>query len=359
MGDSKRDEFTRLYTRLSGSGLTAEAVKASIISLMGISDARYRAYRSETAPVLAANPLQSVDIPAPYPRPFPEALRAPDANALIISDPHAPYHNRALYAVALAVAGALGIRRTCFTGDLFNLDGINRHPKTGPDTNPEVDILIGGGILLAASAVMDELYVMKGNHDANMAKRLDKKFPLRMLVSAALNGRRPGCRVFVTDRDWIHLGETWDVGHLSQYARYPGKKAASIAERRQRNVAVAHDHIQGFMSTSDGKYMGVSTGSMLLKNRFWYKEEALNDYPDWTNGFLIVKDGMPLLFNETGASPLNGARPWGYWEAELGIEIGRVFERYAEDEGQEKYFNTEPEEALTTTYGEMSGTYEL
>lgn len=354
---NKREQFQALFTKLSVS-LPPDGVKASIMALMGISDARYRAYKSETAPVLSAQPA-SFSIPAPQPRPFPKPLRAPDENALIVGDLHAPYHNRAFYAVALAVAQAMGIRRTCFIGDIFNLDSINRHPKTGPDTDPEVDVIVGGGCLLAASQVMDEIYIMKGNHDANMAKRLDKKWPMRLLVSAALNGRRPGSRVFVTDRDWIHLGESWDIGHLSQYNRKPGAKAASIAERREKNIAVGHDHFQGFMSTADGRHMGISVGSMLLKNHFWYKEESLNDFPHWANGFLIVKDGVPLLFNEHGSSPLNGSKSWGYWEAELGIGISSIFERYAQDNEREQFYDVDSNKENEMLLEEISGSYEL
>jgi hypothetical protein len=182
---------------------------------------------------------------------------------------------------------------------------------------------------------MNEIFIMKGNHDENVAKKLDRKFPLSLLMSAAFNGEKPECDVYVTDRDWMMLGDGWEIGHLSQYSRTPGKKACSIAEKRKKIIAVGHDHIQGFMSSLDGNHIGISVGSMLLPNRFWYVEERFNDFPNWKNGFLIVKDGFPYLFNENGSSPLNGSKRWDYWEGELNVNLSSIFDKYASDNKSE------------------------
>ena len=335
---NRRQEFIDLYTKLHHGGLPDSQVRESIKAIMGISDPRLRAYLSETEHERSFT-APHMTLPQPHARAFPDPLRVPTPNALIISDPHAPFHHRGLLHVALLIARAMEITTVCFTGDVFNFDSINRHPKTGPETNLEEDLRTGGSLLHATSQYMDDIYVMSGNHDANFAKRLDKRFPLDMLIQAALGGKHLQARLHVTDREWIHIGDTWDVGHLSQYARMPGKKAAAIAERRKRNIAVAHDHMQGFMSTPDGCYLGISTGCMLHPNRFWYREQAFNDFPDWKNGFLIIKNDVPYLFHEHGSSPLNGSKPWSYWEQEFALDIRGTFAQYQEDERNITTFN--------------------
>ena len=363
LAETKRDQFLGLYERLS-STLPPEAVKASIMALMGISEGRYHGYLSENKPILKSPARAALGaLPAPAPRRFPKPINIEDSNALIVTDLHAPYYNRGLLAVALDVAAAWGINRAAFLGDTFNMDAISKHPKTGYEEQPDVDMQIGGMALGYASHKMDELIIMNGNHDERVTKSLNARYPLRMLIKGALSNRRPDCRILVTDRDWVYLGDDWQIGHLSSYSKYPGKKAAQIAMVKDRNVAVGHDHMQGFMATPDGRRLGISVGSMLWANRFWYKDMRLNDYPDWSNGFLIVRDGIPYLFNERGSSALNGGKPWAYWEAELGIEIRSTLERYAQD--GESALDLEGFEDIDSTNNpfetvdEELGTYEL
>jgi len=63
----------------------------------------------------------------------------------------------------------------------------------------------------------------------------------------------------------------------------------------------------------------VSIGSMIDVNEqgrspLWYAERRLNAYKPIQNGFLLLDEGVPYLFNESGSSSLNGSKPWSYWE---------------------------------------------
>jgi hypothetical protein len=260
---------------------------------------------------------EAMDIPARDPVQFTPPFHVQSRGALVLADLHVPFHHAEFLSVALRVGGAMAIEDVYIVGDLFNFDSLSAHPANEPRVAPDRDLDVAGDVLeaIARQPFVRRIFITNGNHDERLARRLGSNIQLRHLVAAATGGRIIEADLYTTEYDFMFHNSTWVVGHLSSYSRRPGERARKIAERYGRNVAVGHDHIQGFTSTLDGQYLAVSVGAMFGETSFsstpfWYKERRLNDFPPTQRGFLVLDTDIPYLFNEHGLSPMNGGLPW-------------------------------------------------
>lgn len=255
---------------------------------------------------------------APKKRTFDSPLELECTSVTVIADLHAPYHNQAMLERVVDASVRHGSDTLVIAGDLFNFDSVTAWPVTNERESLQDELQVAGSVLVDLSQHFTRIVIVNGNHDERLSRRLDAHVRLEDLVNMALARRQTNCEIFVTDYDYVRAsvaGQPWLFGHLSGYSKRPGELAKRIAERHLCNVAVGHDHLQGFTSTSDGEYLCISTGAMVAtdergKSPFWYKERRLNDYSDVKNGFLIVETGIPWLYNERGLSALNGGLPW-------------------------------------------------
>lgn len=254
----------------------------------------------------------------------------------IMADVHIPYHSVDIVKHCLEVMKQLQVIDLCIAGDLFTMDSVQLgHAKTSEIVPFNAEVELGGEFLLQLTSEMallakelgysraPVLYICNGNHDERVAKKLDTPFKLQSLIHMALAGRIPACEIVVTEYDYFMFsifGKPWRVGHLSKYKSRPGEAARGIAETHQCNVAVGHDHMQGFTSTTDGEFLAVSIGaSMELdedgRSPFWYSERRMSSFRPMQQGFVVVSNGVPYLFNRNGTASLSGGLTWKEWDA--------------------------------------------
>lgn len=259
-------------------------------------------------------------IPPPIERPFDGPLYVRSQHALIMTDLHVPYHNAGFLDRALHTGRMFNCEDVFILGDLFNNDSVSRHPRNTPMTSLRDDMEAAANVLLSIASVdnVKRIIINSGNHDEWLARSADAQFDLRSFIYGALGGRELDCELLVTERDYVYVNDDWVFGHLSSYSKRPGEAARKIAEKYNKNVAVGHDHIQGFTTTSDGKYLAASIGCMVQADQegtsFWYKERRLNAFPETVNGFMVLDRGLPYLFNVNGLSALNGGLQWASFE---------------------------------------------
>lgn len=257
------------------------------------------------------------DMPDTKMRPFEAPLYMEEGAYLILSDIHLPYHNSEFIILALQTAKIHGVTRVIIIGDSLNLESVSSYEKS-PNESLEEEIDLLGELLVYILSFdnIEEVIICSGNHDERLQRKLGTtELGVSKLVELALFGRDYYGQVIVTDYDYVYVGDNWLVGHLSTFSRIPGNAASKLATRHRRNVAVGHDHMQGYMSTSDGEYIGISVGSMIAKDKngrspLWYRERRLSTYPEIANGFLILYYGVPYLYNDRGRSSLNGGESW-------------------------------------------------
>ena len=241
---------------------------------------------------------------------------------LFICDVHAPYQSKEMLGTAVRIAKMMGVRNILLGGDLTTQDSVDmKHPKNMPIVSLDKELKIAGRVIMKLSEHFERMFITNGNHDERVAKALNTDFRLAGLIQYALATQVPHCDLHVTEFDYYNLllsGVPWQLGHYSRFKRAPGSVGREIAEQMRANVAGGHEHGSGFQSTSDGKFIGISVGGMMDidkegRSRFAYNERRMKSYPPMKNGFLIIKNGTPYLFDGQGSTALNGVRPWEWW----------------------------------------------
>lgn len=226
-------------------------------------------------------------IPQPLPKPFHEPMRLPMMRALVIADIHAPFHDKQFLDALLYLHGA-EVDAIIIAGDLFDFAQISRHPRDWNVPRLETEMALAGKVLLALAQIAP-LYLCNGNHDERMAVKLNAALTLQRLIYASLGGETPKNTITVTEYDYIDVGNTFTVGHLSQFHKRPGALAATIADMHQRHVLVGHDHLLGAQLSKSGKWVGASIGCIAQPDLFWYSERRLNTYAPMAQGYAIIR----------------------------------------------------------------------
>lgn len=249
-------------------------------------------------------------LPEPTQRRFPPVLTVPVTNFCAMGDIHGDLYNRDLLLRAVDRMQYHDVSTLVIGGDLFNADELSTHPHNEKFTPFHQEMETVGQILayLGNLPFLDTIVITMGNHCERITRKLNSYLSFQMVIHAALNGKRVSADIVATDLDYCYVNNSWVVGHLSNYSKISGKLALDLAMKHQRNAAVFHDHQQGVMSND--RFLGISVGAMLQRDAFFYKERRLNGYNDFQNGFLIVDNGLPVLYSEWGTAPISGNVRW-------------------------------------------------
>lgn len=269
---------------------------------------------------------------------LPQRLELNLSSFAVISDLHVPYHSVEMLNHVIAMMAKFDVDTLIINGDLSNQDQISEYPNDSPlQTTFHEEMVICGDMLVALDEELQAisknatLVIVSGNHDERAVKRLGHDIRLEGLVYYMLQGRTLSSKLYVTSYDHCFInceGNPWIVVHGSSYNKRPGEIAMRLAQKYRANVIMGHDHNVGFTSTPDGEYLAISSGSMIdikdkNRTRLWYKERRLTIYPEMKNGFVIVKRGIPFLFDAHGSTSLNGRKPWSFWYE---VDIKEIFE---------------------------------
>lgn len=245
-------------------------------------------------------------LPDPAPRQFPSVLTVPGVNVLVVGDLHISHYDKAFLRTALQTAEQYDCRGIIIPGDFFNMEEYSTHPKDEPILPFKQELEMAGKVLRVLGNLpwVEYIAFTQGNHDARIFKKLNTYFGLESLIHAAIGEEKVKAKIYATDRDYLYHGDSWGFGHLSGYNKIGGLLALEQARKHGRHFAVGHDHRQGIVS--DQNFIGISIGSCLVEDSQFYKERRLHRFDPFTNGFLIVAENRPYLYNKQGLHPMCG-----------------------------------------------------
>lgn len=221
-------------------------------------------------------------------------------SALFVSDLHVPLHDPAMIARALHILRTQhpSVDRIVIGGDLFNFSSLSKHPQTSPDEDLDRTLEIAGNVICVMADSAKHIDIVMGNHDEWFMKRLNKKFNLKHLISAALGDHWPTtCKIRVSNYDYMRLGN-WLVGHPSSYSKLGGRKPAETAQARNANIITGHNHLVGMQQSVDGRHIGIDAGMMTIEDKHYYAKRRLGTSPTWVAGFVVLEDGYPYIYND-------------------------------------------------------------
>lgn len=237
--------------------------------------------------------------------PLDKEVRMQDTSALVVSDLHVPYHNADLLnrAVDLVNRRYPSVKAVVIAGDLFDFSSISRHPKDGREAAINEELQTAGEVLRTLLRPFERAYILPGNHDERLAKKLEAHVPMRFLVDGCLAGNRPPCEIITTEYDYVYMdhpdpARQWVIGHPSHYSGQGGKTPSGIADLEGRNVITGHNHVIGLAQSPSGKWIGLDIGHMTDPRKHLYVRRRLTKYHRWSAGFAIIVDGYATPFYE-------------------------------------------------------------
>jgi 3',5'-cyclic AMP phosphodiesterase CpdA len=187
---------------------------------------------------------------------------------------------------------ALEVDDLIIGGDLCDFDSLSAHPADLPQTDLNQSIEVTGQVLRYLKSAFRTIYLLPGNHDRRLAKKLDKHLSFTYLVKMFV-GDTPG--FVATDADFYLIDSEyagragWSVGHPRFFSSYPTKGLDQVALQRQRHVIGAHSHTLG--ASKIGPYWCISPGHMMRPDLTPYltRSAGLSKHADQSAGFVLVE----------------------------------------------------------------------
>jgi predicted phosphodiesterase len=229
------------------------------------------------------------------PKLFADLLVLKEDPILIIADSHSPYQNAELLHKAFAIAKKRKIKTLIHAGDLIDAAEYNSQAKNEAKYSIQEEIAAARSIVDTAAQFFDTMYFIPGNHDEYYLKK--EKISFSEFVKDRVAQGLYSAQIITTEYDYLFYDSFAVIGHPSGYSMIAGELAAQLADKYEKNVLIAHDHLQGYKKSEKG-YYGVSIGGSFEHNRFWYKEKAFNLFPPSKAGFVIIKDREIWLYND-------------------------------------------------------------
>lgn len=269
------------------------------------SEGTVRRYRGATAPQIAQAAPSVADLPHAKHEAIASALGLPDAhresyepykldtpgNWLILSDIHAPYHDRTTLELAVAEAKRRGVVGVLLNGDTLDSHEISNHDRE-PSAPRYIDEVETGRKLLAwirAQFPKARLVLKEGNHEERLSRYIIQRAPalfgLEGVDLPALLKLKDVGAEWVTDKRVMTLGKLCVV-HGHEYRGGGGVMPARWLYLRAKYVSMCgHFH----RSSEHGERNIRGT-----EERSWSLGCACYLYPrymplnSWNHGFAMV-----------------------------------------------------------------------
>jgi len=233
-------------------------------------------------------------------------LKLPMDDYLITCDYHSPYYSVLWHNRTLAIAERLGIRKIIVVGDLIDFGfaafWYSDH-KPGIDDESDENRRLVRSLLSA----FDEIYLVKGNHEDRLGRQTNGLVQARYLLELWA-GEDYGKRFHYSLYDKLTIGSEWLLVHPKSYSIISTKVAKILASKFHKNILNTHGHFLGYGYDISGKYYAADIGGIFDKEKIEYKNLKTSTHPEWGNGFAVLKNGHPYLFDER--------TDWGFWLGE-------------------------------------------
>jgi hypothetical protein len=230
-------------------------------------------------------------------------LKLPMDDYVITCDYHSPYYSTLWHNRTLAIADKLKVRKIVIVGDLvdfaFASHYYSDHKPGIADESDENRRLIQS--LLSA---FDEIYLVKGNHEDRLGRQTNGVIQARYLLELWA-GTDFGKRFKYSLYDKLTIGGEWLLVHPKSYSIISTKVAKTLAAKFHKNILNTHGHFLGYGYDISGKYYAADIGGIFDADKIEYRAIKSTTHPEWKNGFAVLKNGHPYLFDDM--------TDWDWW----------------------------------------------
>jgi predicted phosphodiesterase len=209
-------------------------------------------------------------------------------SALILADPHCPYHDAEFVNRVLDIALAGGVEHCVIAGDLLDMNAFSPFDANS-NAHFEADCAEAEAFTGALASAFRSVLWIKGNHEG----RLDKRIGLHQLADGRVKRL-----VSLTDKVtysgyyFCHVDD-WMICHPKNASTIAGRVAAQLAGKYACNVVAGHGHLWGIAPDVSGRYLGIDSGMCADPMRIEYNAMRPNTRPMMVQGAVILRDGYP------------------------------------------------------------------
>lgn len=231
-------------------------------------------------------------------------FKLPMDDYIVLCDHHSPYYSTLWHNRSLAIAARFGIRKVILVGDLVDFAFASHYYS---DNKPGLDDEKAENERLIQSllAAFDEVYHIKGNHEDRLGRQTDGVVQARVLLEMWTGKDAWQKRWHYSLYDKLTIGDEWLLVHPKSYSIISTKVAKTLAAKYHKNILNTHGHFLGYGYDISGRFYAADIGGIFDKDKIEYKNIKTTTHPEWKNGFAMLKNGRPYLFDDN--------TDWSFW----------------------------------------------
>jgi len=222
-------------------------------------------------------------------------LRIEAERAVVLSDPHVPFHDAEWCNRVIALALANGCTVAAVPGDLVDFTAFAKWGRQ-ERVEAEDEIRAARQFLRALARSFETVVYTGGNHEMRLPRVTGNLLELRDVMDMFV---RDG-NVLATDYHWFEMvsgGEVYYVEHPKNASVIPGRVPSRLAQKLGCHVIAGHGHQWGHVRDVSARYHAIDAGVCCDPMRLAYINKVHSTRPRVYQGAVLVLDGVPILLS--------------------------------------------------------------
>jgi len=237
--------------------------------------------------LIAANPLCA-------PR-FDRPLRVEADRALLLIDPHAPFHDADWCNRVIDLALSYDIDTAAIAGDLVDFTAFS---KWGRQERVEAEDEIASAIQFVEvlCSTFRRLIYSAGNHENRLPRITGNLLALRNTMQMFTNSTKTE----VTDYHWFELisaGEKYYIEHPKNASIHATIVPKKLASKYLCHIIAGHGHLWGMTRDPSDTFWCIDSGVCADPERLAYTHKVHSTRPKELQGAVMVIEGIPILLS--------------------------------------------------------------
>lgn len=188
-------------------------------------------------------------------------------------------------------------RRFIAAGDFLSLEAFSGYEPTYPTPAFWKEVRSAEAFLKLYLKTYDEIYIIPGNHDLRATKKTHAALMMEHLIKIVSHDPRIKVsnigHMLVNTRNGVYR-----VTHGSEYSVNQLVVADGLAQKYRQHIIGWHQHHAAIGMDRFKRHIIVDGGGLFDANAIPYLQVEDNKKPNMVNGFVMLMNGYPYLFND-------------------------------------------------------------
>jgi predicted phosphodiesterase len=237
--------------------------------------------------------------PGPLGRSFTDQLHLDLPSFITIGDCEIPDHDPSWFEIVVALGEAWNIKNLIINGDFVALDSLSAWMRQlARHTVLEDELDATKQALTAFRQQFDNIYYLMGNHERRLPHAIEGQLSFKSQVKEVYG-------VTVSDYPYCWVtsnSQSFLICHQDNYSRIPLSVPLQLSNIYRHNIIAGHTHRLAEGWSKSGEHRLIEGGHMRDLEKTAYKALRLNTHPAWTQGCVMVIDGIPWALDREKAT---------------------------------------------------------